>query len=192
MQISEGYYIKSRTVDSYISRSLKCKDIVQLRNGLYVTMDFYDKNKGDVAYKYYLANITRTPSYVSSWTALQYYGLTTEIVNTITSVTKKVTREYATKAGTFSYNSIKSDLFSGFLQVSGKFEFFIATPAKALFDLLYFKTNQFKGITFDVIDSLVEGVRVDFDEMEEKDKVEFYKLVKKQLNIAQEHKEISN
>ena len=28
----------------------------------------------------------------------------------------------------------------------GKFDFFIASPAKALFDLLYFRTNQFRGL----------------------------------------------
>src|SRR3989338_5034931 len=86
-QLSEQYGLKTATVDSYVSRSLKSKEIISLKNGLYVSSDFYTKNKGDISYLFYLANILRGPSYLSSWTALQYYNLTTEIIHTITSIT---------------------------------------------------------------------------------------------------------
>jgi len=135
------------TIDTYISRFLKHKDIISLKRGFYVTTDFYNKHRNDTTYLFYLSNILRSPSYISSWTALQYYNLTTEIIHTITAVTTKVTRSYKTKIGAFSYQSIKKDLFSDFSLIKNDdFEFFIATPAKALFDLLYFKTKQFKKI----------------------------------------------
>src|SRR3990170_2877131 len=84
-QLSKQYGIKNTTVDSYISRSLARKDFIQLKNGMYVTDDFYEKNKNEISYTFYLANIIRMPSYVSSWMALQYYNLTTEAIRTVTS-----------------------------------------------------------------------------------------------------------
>ena len=133
-QLGRQLELKDSTIDTYISRFLKYKDILQLKNGLYVTTDFFENNRSDVSYSFYLANIIRTPSYVSSWAALQYYNLATEAVNSITSITLKVTREYQTKAGNFAYQSIKKDFFSDFSLVKGKFDFYIASPAKALFD----------------------------------------------------------
>ena len=113
-QLGRSWGLKDATVDTYISRFLKYKEIYRLKNGLYVSADFFDKNKNDISYSFYLANIIRTPSYVSSWTALQYYNLATEAIHSITSVTPKVTRDYQTKAGNFSYQSINKDLFSDF------------------------------------------------------------------------------
>jgi len=176
------YNLKDGTVNMYISRYLKHKDIVALKGGMYVTTDFYNKNKSDVSYLFYLANVLRTPSYVSSWTALQYYNLTTEVIHTITSVTPKVTRDYKTKIGSFSYQSIKNDLFSDFSLVNDKFDFFIATPSKALFDLLYFKTRQFRGIEFKDIDLLIEELRIDINEMDKVEREKFYLMVKNYIH----------
>lgn len=178
-QLGGQYGIKGTTIDSYVVKSLACKDFLPLKRGLYITSDFYNKNKGDISYTLYLANILRTPSYVSSWTALQYYNLTTEIIHTVTSITPKITRSYITKAATFTYQSIKKELFSDFSLVKGRFDFFIASPSKALFDLLYFKTNQFRGVKLEAIDALVEGLRIDIDEMDASERVIFYTLVKK-------------
>jgi predicted transcriptional regulator of viral defense system len=177
-QLSEQYELKSTTVDTYISRSLKRKEIITLKNGLYVSADFYNKNKDDISYSFYLANILRKPSYVSSWTALQYYNLTTEVIHTITSITPKVTRAYKTKIGNFSYQSIKKELFSDFSSAKGKFDFFIASPAKALFDLLYFKTHRFRGMPFGNIKPLVAELRIDIDEMSQEEQKKFYTIIK--------------
>ncbi|MCK5061379.1 hypothetical protein KAR28_02420 [Candidatus Parcubacteria bacterium] len=177
-QLSEQFNLKNTTVDSYISRSLKRKDIFQLKNGLYVPADFYLKNKGNTSYLFFLANIVRKPSYVSSWTALQYYNLATEAIHTITSVTPKVTRNYKTKIGAFSYQSVKKGLFSDFSLVKNKFEFFIATPAKALFDMLYFKTRQFRNIDLKNVDLLIKELRIDIIEMDKIEQKKFYRMIK--------------
>lgn len=173
--------LKDISVDTYISRFLQRKGIIQLKKGLYVAAAFWSKNQGDISYTFYLANILRTPSYVSSWAALQYYNLTTEAIYTTTSITPKVTRNYKTRAGVFTYQSLKKDLFFGSHLVKGKFNFFIASPAKALFDLLYFKTHQFRGIQFKDIEKLIEEMRIDIEEMAEKDQTAFYALLKKYL-----------
>jgi hypothetical protein len=190
-QLSKQYGLKNTTVDSYIGRSLKSRDITQFKKGLYTTTNFYENNRADISYKFYLANVLRTPSYVSSWAALQYYELTTEAIQTITSVTPKVTRDYQTRAGSFGYNSIKKELFSGFSLVNpvkqaygagGKFDFFIASPSKALFDLLYFKTRQFRGVKLEMVDGLISDLRIDIEEMDKKEQDLFYEMIKKYLN----------
>ena len=89
-QLGKQLGLADATVDTYISRFLKHKEILQLKNGLYISADFFSKSGGDVSYSFYLANIIRTPSYVSSWSALQFYNLTTETIHGITSVTPKV------------------------------------------------------------------------------------------------------
>jgi predicted transcriptional regulator of viral defense system len=180
-QLGEQFGLKSTTIDAYISQSIRRKEILPLRRGLYVATDFYDAHKGEVSYSFYLANVLRRPSYVSSWAALQYYNLTTEVIRTTTCVTAKVTRDYRTKVGTFSYQSIQKRLFAGFTLERGTFDFYIATPAKALFDLLYFRTRQFRGITLGAIDHYVQELRIDLDEMDDRERQTFYTLVQHAL-----------
>lgn len=178
-QLGKQLGLKDSTVKTYISRFLRYKEIIKLKNGLYVTTDFFEKNKNDVSYSFYLANIIRTPSYVSSWTALQYYNLTTEAIYSVTSVTPKVTRDYQTKVGNFSYQSIKKELFSDFSLIKGKFDFFIALPSKALFDLLYFRTNQFRSKSAKNIKVLIEELRIEIDEMDKNEQEKFYNKTSK-------------
>jgi hypothetical protein len=177
-QLGKQLGLEDSTIDTYISRFLKYKDIYRLKNGLYVSADFFDKNKNDTSYSFYLANIIRKPSYVSSWAALQYYNLTTEAIHSITSVTLKVTRDYQTKTGNFAYQSIDKKHFSDFSLAKGKFDFFIATPAKALFDLLYFRNNQLRGLSLEKIKELIKELRIDFDEMDKKEQENFYAMIK--------------
>lgn len=181
-RLGEPFGIKDATIDAYISRSIKRKDIIPLKKGLYVSADFYNKNKGDISYLFYLSNIIRKPSYISSWTALQYYNMATETIQIITAVTPKITRNYTTKVGTFSYRNIKDDLFSGLTLVEDNFKFFIATPSKALFDLLYFKTRQFRGIKLEDIDLLIEELRIDMDEMDKDEQKKFYSIIKDHIS----------
>jgi len=177
-QLGLQFGLKDSSINTYISRFLKSKDILQLKNGLYISTDFLAINKKDITYLFYLANIIRRPSYISSWAALQYYGLATEAIYPITSTTTKVTRNIQTKAGNFSYQSINNDYFSDFALIRGEFDFYIATPAKALFDLLYFRTRQFRGLSFDRVKILVEELRIDIDEMEISEQKKFYSMVK--------------
>ena len=184
-QLGKQLGLGDSTVDTYISRFLKYKEIMQLKRGLYVSADFFEKNRTDISYSFYLANILRTPSYVSSWAALQYYNLATEAIYSITSVTSKVTRNYQTKAGNFTYQSIRRNLFSDFSLVkgnpaspAGRFDFYIASPSKALFDLLYFRTHQFRGVKLGTIKGLIEELRIDIDEIDKMEQKKFYSMIK--------------
>jgi hypothetical protein len=57
----------------------------------------------------------------------------------------------------------------------------MASPPKALFDLLYFKTHQFRSVQFEDVRALVEEIRVDINEMTKKDRGVFFELVRKQI-----------
>lgn len=166
-QLAGQFGLSESAVDTYISRYLRDRDVHRLKNGLYVSRTFYTAHKDDLSYHFYIANILRTPSYVSSWAALQYYDLTTEAVRVVTCVTSKVTREYETSVGTFAYQSIDKTLFSEYSLKKGAFDFYIASPAKALFDLLYFRTRQLRGVGVDAAKRLIEELRIDLDEMED-------------------------
>ncbi|MEI6420145.1 MAG: hypothetical protein WCO30_00795 [bacterium] len=181
-QLGSSYGLAKTTIDTYISRYLKNKEIIQLKRGFYISSDFLNKNKSDISYSFYLSNILKTPSYISSWTALEYYNLTTESIHPIVSITPKVTIKFETKAGNFIYQSIQKELFSDFSLGKGKFNFFIASPSKALFDLLYFKTHQFRGVKFNEIDNLIKELRIDILEMDKKEQEKFYLLIKKFIN----------
>lgn len=180
-QMSEQFSLKKGTVDAYISRSLARKDIIRLKRGMYVTTDFYEKHKTDIAYSFLLANVLRQPSYVSSWTALQYYDLVTEAIYTTISITPKVTRKYENKLGNYAYHSIKTDLFFGYVLIKSNFDFFIASPWKALFDLVYLKTNQLRGVRFNQIQGILEELRIDIENMDKKEKEIFYKVIKEHI-----------
>ena len=178
-QIADQYNLKTGTVDSYIKKLLASRELIQLKKGFYITDESLKKNRTDTSFIFFLANVLRTPSYVSMWSALQYYNLATEAINTTTSVTSQVTRSYNSMVGNFVYRSIKKDLFFGFLLVKGNFDFFIATPAKALFDIIYFKTNQFRSIRLKKLAQIIADLRIDLDEFDINERKNFYALMKK-------------
>lgn len=109
----------------------------------------------------YIANRIYKPSYISLQTALSFYGMIPEAVTDITSVSTLKTAEFTNKFGTYSYRSIKPELFFGFelkkMQDGRTIPF--ATPEKALLDLLYLYPE------YNTEDSLLE-LRFDEDYME--------------------------
>ena len=54
----------------------------------------------------------------------------------------------------------------------------IKEPSKALFDLLYFRTRQFRGVNPETIREMIDDLRIDIDEMEEAEQENFYSLIK--------------
>lgn len=72
------------------------------------------------------------PSYISSWNALQYYGLTTQLPGTITVISWKKTKIQGIEF-------IKSRLLFGFTKVRySNFDVFMATKEKAVIDSIIY------------------------------------------------------
>ena len=127
-----------------ISRWLKKGYIFRLKQGYYAFSEY--KSKPD--YTFYFANKIYNPSYISLYSALSFYGIIPEAVVQITSVTPLKTSTFSNDIGDFSYKTIKPDLMFGYCLkfITEAKAIKIATPEKAILDLLYlypfYKTEQ--------------------------------------------------
>ena len=172
---ADQFRIPESTFNSFIANAIKNVEIIHLKRNNYVTRTFFEKHRTDSSYLFFLANALLKPSYVSLEAALQYYGLFAEAINyTITSVTAKLPRQFKNRTGVYFYRNITGSLFDGFKMVKENFEFAIALPHKAIFDYLYYRTNQF---TKNVHADLLEEFRIDGSELSSVEKENFQKLV---------------
>ncbi len=118
-----------------LTRWVKRGLLIHLKQGYYSFPEY----KQMAYYAFYIANRIYRPSYISLHTALSYYGIIPEAVVQITSVTTMKTAAFTNEFGDYSYKSIKEDLFFGYdlKQFDGSKGLLIATPEKAILDLLY-------------------------------------------------------
>jgi len=136
--------------------------IIRLKRGLYVASP---DETGKVLNRYLIANHIYGPSYVSLQTALRHYGLIPEQVHLIQSLTTKHSRSFATPVGNFDYEMCNKDYFpiGVRLEAENDVNYLIATPEKALCDLV----NYSKGVNLrfmkDVAIYLEEDIRFDMD-----------------------------
>ncbi len=129
-----------------LSRWQRAGKLIQVKRGIYLLTEPYRKVN---AYEPYLASILKTPSYISLEKALEYHGLIPEAVSVYTSVTTKRQGRFISEAGVFDYRHIKNSLFWGYESITvNKQTGFIASPEKALLDLVYL--NNLK-ITLDYL-----------------------------------------
>lgn len=147
--------------------------IIRLKGGLYVTKTFLDRNMNEPGYIELVANKLVMPSYLSLEYVLQRNNLLTEATFTISSVTLKSTRQFSNRLATFSYRTIKKDFYFGFEKRNfGRNSIFIARPAKALFDYLYFRLSSLD----EGEPSTVEELRINWGELGEADFSEFCEM----------------
>ena len=108
--------------------------IIRMKRGLYVR----SAEDGAQPVLELIANHLYGPSYVSMHSALRYFGLIPERVNSIQSMTTKHNRSFDTPLGFFDFLSCPIDYFPvGIRQQQEKdIQFLIASPEKALCDLL--------------------------------------------------------
>ena len=92
-------------------------------------------------------------SYVSLQSALAYYGMIPEHVPVTTSVTTSRPAHWETPLGVFDFRHIQIDFFDGnrLVDLGEKQRAFIATPEKALLDLVYLEPG---GDTHDYLTEL--------------------------------------
>ncbi len=114
------------------------KLIIKLRNGFYIFPEYAKKPN----FNLYIANRIYRPSYVSLHSALAFYGIIPESVVQVTSVTTLKTADFTNTLGTYSYQRIKPTLYFGFdtKTLSDGRVSFLASPEKAILDLLYLYT----------------------------------------------------
>ena len=122
--------------------------LLKLRNQYYAFPEFRQVPDSSR----YVANRIYMPSYISLHSALSFYGMIPEEVIQLTSVTTLKTARFENAFGTFHYQNVKQQLFFGFTakpMTDGR-SLLIATPEKALLDLLYL--NPFYKSEQDMLD----------------------------------------
>ncbi len=129
------------SVRRQLSRLVTSGRLLQLRRGLYALAPPYQKTR---PHPFMVANQIVRPSYVSLQSALAHHGLIPEHVSVVTSVTTSRPGRRDTGLGSFAYRHLKADLFFGYRaeDVGGGQTALIATPEKALLDLLYLQAGS--------------------------------------------------
>jgi len=147
-----------------IAALVKKGELIRLKKGMFVVSP---ELSGVPLSLELIANHLYNPSYVSMASALRYYGLIPEAVYTIQSMTTKHSRNFENELGIFTYNTISSKAFSLGLrriQRDERVAFIIASPEKALCDLIANSPNVNLRYLKEAAAYLAEDIRLDMDE----------------------------
>lgn len=119
-----------------LSRWVKSGRLLQLRRGLYALAAPFQKVR---PHPFLVANRLVPGSYVSLQAALAHFTLIPESVPVTTSVTVGRPGRWDTPFGTYEFRHLQPELFLGFQRtpLAGGQEALVATPEKALLDLVY-------------------------------------------------------
>lgn len=177
---------KYRFPRTKLTKLLKSKALTRVKKGLYVFGPTFNRHPYSLET---LANIIYGPSYVSLEWALQSYGMIPERVEEITSVTLKRKRIFETPIGRFSYTHRPLFAYSAGIirrQASEYQSYLIATPEKALIDLLITRRGQITK------NSELEGVLFEDFRFEESDLFRLSLEKLKKINDTFPHTTITN
>lgn len=124
-----------------ISLWLKNGSLIRVKKGLYVFGDQVTKQPYSLEL---LANLIYGPSAISLRYALSFYGLIPERVSVITSITNKRNKQFTTPVGHFTYRYLNQHRYAMGIELktsAAGYSFLIASPEKALCDLVYLEDN---------------------------------------------------
>ncbi len=126
----------SGDVRRQLSRWVASGRLLQVRRGWYLLPPAYRKIE---PHPFLVANRIKKASYVSLQSALAHYGLIPEYVPVVTSITTGRPETLQTPLGVFQYRHLASTWFADYqlVELGGGQSAFLATPEKALLDLLY-------------------------------------------------------
>lgn len=138
--------------------------IIRLKKGLY---GLSPKISRAELSPFLLANHIYGPSYVSMQSALRYYGLIPEAVYAVQSMTTGIARDYENILGLFSYTHVAHGYYSVGVTMGEEFgvSFLIASPEKALCDLMVYTPNLNIRSQSALREYLEDDIRLDMDEL---------------------------
>jgi predicted transcriptional regulator of viral defense system len=154
-----------------ISELIKSGKLISIRRGLYTVGSKMDLPTPE---PFLIANHLRGPSYVSLESALSYWNMVPERVFEISSVTTKTSKLYKTKAGRFSYKSLKTPYYSyGIknIKLSVKQSILIASREKAVLDKVILTPRIHLRSIKQTTELLLEDLRLDVDELRSLDSI---------------------
>ena len=161
--------------------------IIRLKKGLYIASE---QESGKPFNRFLVSNHIYGPSYVSQSTALRHYGLIPERVHTVQAMTTKHSRDFETPIGFFRYNGCSNEYFHIGIRIikDNGVNFLIATPEKALCDLINFSKGINLRFIKDVRLYLEEDIRFDTDTLADLD----IDILKKCAQHSRRQKSIEN
>ena len=175
--IIESLYPELKSANKKVTWLEKQGVIIRLKRGLYVVNP---KHSGKTLSSELIANHLYSPSYISMSTALRYYGLIPEAVYVHQSMTVKHPRSFQTPVGSYDYKYISREAFSiGVRSMhKGDYAFLIASPEKALCDLIANSSKVNLRYMKDVEIYLEQDIRMDMDEFYKMDETIFKDYIK--------------
>lgn len=140
----------------------KAGQLVRLKKGLYVVSPTVS---GRLLSTELIANHIYGPSYVSMESALRYWGLIPESVYIVKSMTTKRARQFNNSIARFDYSFCNEAYFPIGVQQEEKegYTFMIASPEKALCDLITTTPNVRPRFVKSMQLFLEEDLRLDMD-----------------------------
>jgi len=164
--VLKGFLSNLKYPKNKISDMEKNGELIRLKKDLYV-------NNKSVISKELIANHLYGISYISLETALTYYGIIPERVYSVRSMTTKRAKTIKTPLGNFEYKTAFADYFSiGIRQeiIENQYAFLIATPTKAICDMIVATPNLRLQSVKAMQNYLTEDLRIDFDVLKTLDK----------------------
>lgn len=163
VNVLASIYSERKYVRNKISSLEDEGKIIRLKRGLYVASPEFSDKRLSINL---IANHLYGPSYVSCQSALAYYGLIPERVYGVTSMTMKHSRKFTNSLGTFDYIRCEQDVFAIGLDMQRESDvsFVIATPEKALCDLIATTPGLNLRYTNEILTWLEDDIRFDMDE----------------------------
>jgi len=147
-----------------VSALEKKGDLIRLKQGLFV---LHPNLTGQLLSTELVANYIYGPSYISLQYALRFYGLIPERVYTVTSMTTRHSRVFYNSLGRFEYVHVDEKAFPiGVRAVTmDNATFLIASPEKALCDLIANISHLNLRYRKEILVWLEEDIRFDMDEL---------------------------
>ena len=158
-----------RSPRNKIANLEKAGKIIRLKRGMYVVSPDVSKQLLSIEL---IANHMYGPSYVSLESALRYYGLIPEQVFTTRSITTNRSKKFENSIGNFEYITVNHSYYPlGVRQQTeeNKYTFLIATPEKALCDMIISTPQLQIQSEKALITYLEEDLRFDMSSLDEMD-----------------------
>ena len=167
------HHILDKTAGSrqaIIKRAIRKGYLIPIRRDLYLIKNA----KRVLLNSFEIATIIYGPSYVSFESALSYHGWIPEAVRTTTCASVKRAKEFETPLGIFSYEHIPIKAFSFGVEQHQQdaLTLFIASPMKALADIVYARKR-----TWNSINDLSEDLRIEIESFQNSDRKLLVELI---------------
>lgn len=142
-----------------VNRALKDGSLIRLKRGTYLLDKQY---RSDTVHPFAVAQALQPGSYVSLESALSFHGWIPEAVYTTASISpgRKTIIQETSSMGRFTFHPVATHDYQFLTSVErikfGKLTAFVATPLRALMDLVALRKEQWSGT-----DWLTTGMRIE-------------------------------